>query len=415
MSRAAELAPRDAAIEIARTLSQSGHTAYLAGGCVRDELLGLVPKDFDVATSATPDEVKAIWPKARGVGEAFGVMLVRCGGRTIEVATFREDLEYVDGRRPSGIRFADARADALRRDFTINGLFRDPASGAVVDFVGGEADLRARLVRAIGDPHERIREDRLRMLRAVRFTARLGFALDPATADAVRAHADELGSVSAERLGDEIRRMLAHPARAVAARLIEELGLDRALFAHRATPHRWQRLEGLGAGAEPAVALAAWWLDRRDDARSVVRATSAEIADAAGGLRSRLALSNHESAMFLELLGRREELLGGFEALPKSAQVRIVARRGFDEAIAVLSGEAPAEAACFLRRADEICPDRRLPAPMVDGNDLAAAGLRPGPAFRGILDAALDRQIEVGFADRAEALGFALALAAERG
>jgi hypothetical protein len=159
------------------------------------------------------------------------------------------------------------------------------------------------------------------------------------------------------------------------------------------------------------VALAAWWLDRRDDARSVVRATSAEIADAAGGLRSRLALSNHESAAFLELLGRREELLSGFDALSKSAQVRIVARRGFDEAIAVLSGEAPAEAARFLRRADEICPDRRLPAPMVDGNDLAAAGLRPGPVFRGILDAALDRQIEVGFADRAEALGFALALA----
>ncbi|MFM7260951.1 MAG: CCA tRNA nucleotidyltransferase, partial [bacterium] len=381
MSAADVLSPRDAAIKIARTLVEAGYVAYLAGGCVRDELLGLSPKDFDVATSATPDEVKRLYPKARGVGEAFGVMLVRCGGQTIEVATFREDLEYVDGRRPSGIRFADARADALRRDFTINGIFRDPVTSAIVDFVGGEADLRAGLVRAIGDPHERIREDRLRMLRAVRFTARLGFALDAATAEAIRAHADELGSVSAERVGDELRRMLAHPTRAAAARLLEALGLDRAVFGEMSQPHDWTRLDALAADVEPAIALAAWWLDRMH-AGGGARPSRDEISRQSDDFRRRMALSNHELFHFGELLGRRDEILSGFFGLSKSAQVRLVARPGFDAAVAVVTGESADLAGRVLRRADEICPDRRLPTALVDGNDLVRAGLRPGPTFK---------------------------------
>jgi len=175
------IALRDAACAVALGLVRAGHQAYFAGGCVRDRLLARPVKDYDIATSARPDEVKAVYPKARGVGEAFGVMLVRHGGHTFEVATFREDGPYQDGRRPSEVTYSTAERDAARRDFTINGLFEDPATGETIDFVEGASDIAARLVRAIGDPHERIREDRLRMLRAARFAARLGFEIESRT------------------------------------------------------------------------------------------------------------------------------------------------------------------------------------------------------------------------------------------
>ncbi|MFM7052091.1 MAG: CCA tRNA nucleotidyltransferase, partial [Planctomycetota bacterium] len=221
---------RVAAEEVAARLSAAGHEALFAGGCVRDELMGLEPKDFDIATSATPAEILQVFPRARDVGEAFGVMLVRHGGRQFEVATFRKDGPYLDGRRPSEVVFSGRDEDAARRDFTINGMFRDPASGALLGCLQGEADIRDRLVRAIGDAHARIAEDRLRMLRAVRFASRFGFEIEMGTAAAIRQHAGELLSVSAERVGDETRRMLSHPARARAASLIEDLGLDHAVF-----------------------------------------------------------------------------------------------------------------------------------------------------------------------------------------
>ena len=169
----APMALRDAACAVADGLVRAGYEAYFAGGCVRDRLLGREVNDYDIATSARPDEVKAVYPKARGVGEAFGVMLVRHGGHTFEVATFREDGPYHDGRRPSEVTYSTARRDAERRDFTINGLFEVPHTGEITDFVGGRDDLAAKLVRAVGDPEARIREDRLRMLRATRFAARL--------------------------------------------------------------------------------------------------------------------------------------------------------------------------------------------------------------------------------------------------
>ncbi|MBM4111447.1 MAG: CCA tRNA nucleotidyltransferase, partial [Phycisphaerae bacterium] len=165
----AQLSPHDAARSIAVRLREAGHVAYFAGGCVRDQLLGLEPVDFDVATSARPDEIAALFKGAKGVGESFGVMLVRLGGVVVEVATFRADGPYSDSRRPDSVRFATPEEDAHRRDFTVNGLFMDPQSGEVIDFVGGRADVAARVLRAIGSPHERIREDRLRMLRAARF------------------------------------------------------------------------------------------------------------------------------------------------------------------------------------------------------------------------------------------------------
>ncbi|MCC5830329.1 MAG: CCA tRNA nucleotidyltransferase, partial [Phycisphaeraceae bacterium] len=236
---------RQAAIRIIEQLRRHGHEAYLAGGSVRDRLLGLWPKDFDVATSALPQRIRAIHPRARQVGEAFGVLLVKVDRKWIEVATFRKDGDYLDGRRPTNVEFCDAQQDAHRRDFTINGLFEDPLCQAlpagvlesiqpprtrpdgapdptdpgiplndpvqmraIIDHVGGIDDLRHGLVRAIGDPRRRFAEDYLRMLRAVRFAARLGFAIEPVTEAAIGDFANLLGRISRERIGQEVRWML---------------------------------------------------------------------------------------------------------------------------------------------------------------------------------------------------------------
>ncbi|MCP4797338.1 MAG: CCA tRNA nucleotidyltransferase, partial [Phycisphaeraceae bacterium] len=178
---------------MARCLIDAGHETYFAGGCVRDRLFGFTPTDIDIATAATPDAVRAIFPRARGVGASFGVMLVPNDGCSIEVATFRSDFAYEDGRRPGRVRYGTAEEDAQRRDFTINGLFEVPSDGRIVDLVGGRADIEARILRAIGDPEDRFEEDRLRMLRGVRFAARFDLAMEPATEAAISARADRLG------------------------------------------------------------------------------------------------------------------------------------------------------------------------------------------------------------------------------
>ena len=180
---------RALATDIVRRLREAGFDAYFAGGCVRDRLMGHEPGDYDVATGARPDEVKQLFPGAHLVGEAFGVVLVRRDGHTVEVATFRIDGEYSDQRRPDSVVFTDARQDAFRRDFTVNGLFEDPLSGEIIDYVGGQADLKAKKIRAIGDPHARFAEDHLRMLRGIRFAARFNYEIDGETSEAIRSHA----------------------------------------------------------------------------------------------------------------------------------------------------------------------------------------------------------------------------------
>src|SRR5215469_611448 len=195
--------------QVIARLRAAGHQAYLVGGCVRDLLLGRAPKDFDVATDARPDRLMDLFPRSGRVGAHFGVVLVRDAFSQVEVATFRSDQDYTDGRRPGAVRFErDPREDVLRRDFTINGLMMDPDTGEVLDFVGGREDLNRRVVRAIGDPAERFREDHLRMLRAIRFAARLGFTIDEATFEAMRAQHQSVLRVSAERIRDELVRIL---------------------------------------------------------------------------------------------------------------------------------------------------------------------------------------------------------------
>ena len=216
---------RDIAISILRTLHAAGHEAWLVGGCVRDELRGAVPKDFDIATDARPEQVEAIFPKTIGVGKSFGVMLVLEGGEQFEVATFRAESGYTDGRRPDSVTFGDAEADALRRDFTINGIFLNPVTNELRDWVCGEADLKAGVLRTIGDPAERFGEDHLRLLRAVRFAAQLDFQIEPATFAAVHQHAENINRVSAERIRDELLKLFRPPHAARGLDLLRDSGL----------------------------------------------------------------------------------------------------------------------------------------------------------------------------------------------
>ena len=212
---------------VVRVLREAGFVAYFAGGCVRDMLMGRPSADYDVATDATPEQVAKLFRRVLHVGAAFGVAVVVVKRRKVEVATFRRDESYTDGRRPDAVRFSTPQEDAQRRDFTINGMFFDPLAERIIDYVGGQADLRARVVRTIGEPDERFGEDYLRMLRAVRFATRFDFALDAATADAIRRHAANITSISGERVLDELTKMLLHPRAAQALRMLDELHLAR--------------------------------------------------------------------------------------------------------------------------------------------------------------------------------------------
>ncbi len=220
----------EAARGIARRLQAAGYIAYFAGGCVRDFLLGRTPADFDIATDAKPEAVQALFPRTVAVGAQFGVICVIEDGDEFQVASFRTDGLYIDGRRPVEVTFSTPRQDAERRDFTINGMFRDPVSGEVIDFVNGRADLEAGVVRAIGNAADRFREDRLRMLRAVRFAAGLGFAIEPKTWAALRESSAEIKAVSPERIREELVRIFVAPTRVRGFDLLDESGLLRVIL-----------------------------------------------------------------------------------------------------------------------------------------------------------------------------------------
>src|SRR5205085_4201338 len=229
------MSERDFAVDVVKTLRAAGFKALWAGGCVRDELLGLSPQDYDVATDARPEEVLHLFPRTIAVGMSFGVVEV-IGPRTdtghlqVEVATFRSDTTYSDGRHPDSVVFSTAREDALRRDFTINGMFFDPLEDKLIDYVGGKDDLQAKVLRAIGEPELRFAEDKLRMLRAVRIATRFDLHIDGATAAAIREHAAEIMAVSAERIADELRKLLVHARRANGMTLLWDLGLASAIL-----------------------------------------------------------------------------------------------------------------------------------------------------------------------------------------
>ncbi|MCL4221505.1 MAG: hypothetical protein KJZ65_09040 [Phycisphaerales bacterium] len=406
---------RKAAENVVRRLAGAGHVAYFAGGCVRDELLGLHPTDYDVATDATPDRIRSLFRRTSEVGVAFGVVLVREAGPTIEVATFRADGPYSDRRRPDSVTFSDARSDASRRDFTINALFLDPLSpgdgqtqGRVIDFVGGLEDLRAGVVRAVGDPGHRLGEDHLRALRGVRFAARLGFEIEHGTFAAMRAHASDLVGVSRERIGDEMRRMLTHPSRVRAVRLLVEAGLDSPVFNEVASSAPTPTLENQEASASFAQCLAALAIDRH----------GLEVADNALVRRWRLALvlSNEERDELAGLLNLTREIVQGWAGAGVAQRKRWASNGHFQGSLSLISH--------MSGLLDRIRTDvdglstiagGLAPAALVSGDDLIAAGFRPGPGFGDLLDRVYDAQLEGEIRDRAEGIRRAAELASDIG
>jgi len=396
------VAPRAAALAIARLLRGKGHIAYLAGGCVRDELLGIEPADYDLATDAKPEQIQQVFPKARGVGESFGVMLVRFQGRTVEVATFRSDGPYHDGRRPSEVHYATAQEDAQRRDFTINGLFRDPESGDVVDFVGGQRDLATKTLRAIGVPQDRIREDRLRSLRAVRFAARFSLQVDGETQTAIEATAAELRGVSRERVGGELRRMLAHPTRHRALMLLEQWRLDASALGEAHSAGELPRSAGLPADASFATTLAAWSLDRAQ------RGVSIGVEHWSDALN----LSSRERTELMETRRIVAVILVDWRTLGKSGRKRLASTPCFTGALDIVAGCAHDHAHAVRNEVEGLAREAGglAPAPWVRGDDLVQLGFAPGPAFKRVLDGVYDLQLEGKLNDPALALAEARAM-----
>ena len=395
--------PRAFALEVVETLIEAGHEAVWAGGCVRDLLMGREPGDFDIATDARPDQVREVFGRARSfaVGASFGVVLVRDrDGREdpVEVATFRTEGAYADGRHPDAVQFATRQDDARRRDFTINGMFMDPRTGDVFDDVGGRQDIERGLVRAIGEPEARINEDKLRMLRAIRFTASLGFALDPATAEAIAAHSREITVVSAERIADEWRRMLSDTTRAVAVRLAIETGLLASVFPEVPVDGYDAAVERLGhlpQSATATVALAVLLVDVTDP----------------GAMCERLKLSNRETDEVTWLVASR----GGLDQAADQKRSRLFpllahpSRDGLFELIDAIERDAAGSGddVAWCRSLLETVGSEELdPPPLVTGEDLIAVGLRPGPLFKTLLGSVRDAQLDGDVRDRDEALAW---------
>jgi poly(A) polymerase len=407
------------ALAVLKRLRDSGHKAYFAGGSVRDTLLNLTPKDYDIATDATPPQLQQLFPDTQAVGAAFGVILVRQAKSVVEVATFRTDGPYQDGRRPSSVRFATAQEDAQRRDFTINGLFLDPIENKIIDFVGGQQDLQNRILRAIGDPSKRFAEDHLRLLRAVRFAARFDLQIDPKTAAAIRDSAPQLKGISPERIGDETRLMLPPPSRKIAWPLLWDLGLGEILFRFfPSLPSQMDMNKSIlmrlpdSESVPFPLAIAAAALDVRiqaqpkTDVRSFLtrQETSLSIRPA----RQSLKLSNIESEAAAEILENLAPLLQEspptlalkkrFLGRSTSASSRLLA-----SALAALGIESD-RIQSLESEFKVLQNETNTPDPFVTGDDLTAAGMSPGPAFKRILDAVYDAQLEGRVSDKDQAM-----------
>ena len=392
------------AIRVVKELRIARWEAYWAGGCVRDLLRGFDPGDYDVATTATPEQVRTLFGRKRtlAVGESFGVIIVLppAGLSPIEVATFRTEGAYGDGRRPDSVAFATAREDAQRRDFTINGMFFDPVEEQVLDYVGGQADLAAGIVRAIGDPHARMREDKLRLLRAVRFAAVLGFELDPVTADAVTEMAPELSVVSVERIAQELRKMLRHKNRRRAVELCRSTGLLDVVLpgwtAHEADAT--QTLAELDQLEQPSFGLTLAVLLRSVPNPVQAHRKSSLDPDSVRGHCRRLKLSNDEVDSCLWLHAHQHEL-DRVTQMSDAELKRLLAHPLSGELLkwfcaqAALTESKSEACAVLCERKSPWTPSDIDPPPLVTGEDLLAMGLKPGPRLKELLEAARSAQL----------------------
>ncbi len=439
------------AADIVHALRARGHQAYLAGGCVRDLLLGREAADYDVATDATPQQVMRIFPQTFAVGAQFGVVLVpfadvplaetgedarRSTNRVVEVATFRSDLGYSDGRHPDEVRFSrDPREDAQRRDFTINGMMLDPVTNEVLDFVGGRADLAAGVVRAIGDPERRFGEDKLRMLRAVRFAARFEYKIETATFSAIQHLASQIHQVSRERIREELTKMLTEGRAQQAFQLLDEsLLLEQVLPEISAMKgveqppqfhpegdvfvHTLLLLDKLPAGCSKTLAWGALLHDvgkpptfrvapdriRFDGHVEVGVKMAAEIC-------RRLRFSNDETEQILALVDHHMRFGHVFQ-MKQSTLKKFLRLPGFDEHLELhridcLSSHGLLDAYEYARQQLRSMPPEAIrPTPLITGQDLIAAGYEPGPRFKEILTAVDDAQLEGRLTTREAALEY---------
>jgi poly(A) polymerase len=421
------MTPRELANSICATLHRSGHQALLCGGCVRDLLVKREPTDYDVSTDATPEQVMALFPDSMAVGAQFGVVFVQRDSFRVEIATFRADSAYSDGRHPDGVVFTTSpEKDVQRRDFTINGLLMRPEDGAVLDFVGGRADLNAGVIRAIGEADRRFREDKLRLMRAVRFAARFGFAIEPDTFAAIRRHAREVTTVSAERLRDELTKLLTEGAAKQGFTLLDKTGLLPVVLPEVAAmkgveqppqyhpegdvwTHTLLMIEGLPTECSPSLA---WGVLLHDVGKPATFRSAVETGDRirfdghvnvgvrlAEEICRRFRFSNDQTDQILALVANHMRFKDVEQMKPATLK-RFVRLPLFNEHLELhrldcLSSHGRLDAYTYVRRLlQETPPEEIRPPKLLTGDDLSAMGYRPGPIFSEILRSLEDAQLE---------------------
>src|SRR5437762_5163879 len=420
--------------EVAARLREQGHIAYFAGGCVRDMVRGLIPKDYDIATDARPETVQALFPRTYAVGAHFGVIIVLEDGFQFEVATFRSDEAYIDGRHPSAVQFSSPEEDARRRDFTINGMFLDPASNKVIDLVGGQADIGAKLVRAIGEPGQRLAEDRLRMLRAVRFATALDYQIDERTWDALVASASSINQISGERIRDEVVRIFLSSNRVRGWDLLNASGLMSAILPELQAMkgvlqpeqfhpegdvfvHTRLMLSLLRETVSVPLVFAVLFHDVAKPVTSRVDETGrirfnehdrigAEMTEA---IMRRLRFSGAEIQATVEMV--RQHMV--FKDAPKMRVAklkRFMARPTFEQELELHRVDCQGSHRMLdnyeflVRKREEFANEPIIPLPLVRGDDSILLGLEPSPKFSEILEAVETRQLEGSLRTREEAL-----------
>ncbi|MBI5725381.1 MAG: CCA tRNA nucleotidyltransferase [Planctomycetes bacterium] len=406
MSQASD---KTTAMWVLRRLRSAGFEALFAGGCVRDMLMARPCSDYDIATSATPQDVRKLFPHVLLVGAQFGVAMVIRNRRKVEVATFRSDLSYSDGRRPDGVKFSTAREDALRRDFTINGMFYDPVARQVIDYVGGRDDLRAGVIRTIGRPQERFSEDYLRLIRAVRFAVRLDFKMEEQTAAAIRKFAPKISAVSGERIFEELSKMLALPSAADAMAMLRETGLAEhvlpELFSMAPVASGAGETAGAWAAAAGRLALTA---RRRDAILNFAAMLCGLDARTIGRIVRRWGASNDIKDALIWIAENRGRWQTAADE-PLCEFKRLLADENFGRLRAIWAAEEKtrtgrgAKARLIARRIAAIPQDEIAPPPLITGADLIEMGLTEGPRLGKILRRLYDAQLNGEISTRRQA------------